>query len=89
MLNSSKYIIISLISDVCFTQSDSWTAVPVLCTNTGLQSGVLRSPNGKLPVVPFADTGTIPYSTRQQAEDFQVVGAALDTREGPGDDSRW
>ena len=36
---------------------------------------------GKLPVVPVDDTGTIPYSMRQHAEDF--VGTAFDTREGP------
>ena len=42
---------------------------------------------GKLPVVPVGDTGTIPYSMRQHAEDF--VGAALDTSEGAGDGSRW
>ena len=38
---------------------------------------------GKLPVVPVAETGTIPYCM----EDF--VGAAFDTREGAGDGSRW
>ncbi len=38
---------------------------------------------GKLPVVPVGETGTIPYCT----EDF--VGAAFDTREGAGDESRW
>ncbi len=38
---------------------------------------------GKLPVVPIRDTGTIPHSMRQHAEDF--VGAAFDTREGAGD----
>ena len=42
---------------------------------------------GKLPVVPVGDTGTIPYSMRQHAEDF--VGAAFDTRERAGDGSRW
>ena len=42
---------------------------------------------GKLPVVPVGDTGTIPYSMRQHAQDF--VGAAFDTREGAGDGSRW
>ena len=42
---------------------------------------------GKLPVVPVGDTGTIPYSMRQHAEDF--VGAAFDTREGVDDGSRW
>ncbi len=41
---------------------------------------------GKLPVVPVGDTGTIPYSMRQHAEDF--VGAAFDTRDGAGDGSR-
>ncbi len=34
---------------------------------------------GKLPVVLVGDTGTIPYSMLQHAEDF--VGAAFDTRE--------
>jgi hypothetical protein len=42
---------------------------------------------GKLPVVPVGDTGTIPYSMRQHAEDF--VGAAFDTSVGAGDGSRW
>ena len=42
---------------------------------------------GKLPVVPVGDTGTIPYSMRQHAEDF--VGTAFDIREGAGDGSRW
>jgi hypothetical protein len=42
---------------------------------------------GNLPVVPVGDTGTIPYSMRQNAEDF--VGAAFDTREGACDGSRW
>ena len=42
---------------------------------------------GKLPVVPVGDTGTIPYSMRQHAEDF--VDAAFDTKEGAGDGSRW
>jgi hypothetical protein len=42
---------------------------------------------GKLPVVPVGDTGTIPYSMRQHAEDF--VGAAFDTREGACNGSRW
>ena len=42
---------------------------------------------GKLPVVPVGDTGTIPYSMRQHAQDF--VGAAFDTREGSGDGSLW
>ena len=37
---------------------------------------------GKLPVVPVGDTGTIPYSVRQHAQDF--VGTAFDTREGSG-----
>ena len=41
---------------------------------------------GKLPVVPVGDTGTIPYSMRQHAEDF--VDAAFDTKEGAGDGSR-
>ena len=42
---------------------------------------------GKLHVVPVGDTGTIPYSMRQHAADF--VGAAIDTRDGAGDGSRW
>ncbi len=42
---------------------------------------------GKLPVVPIGDTGTIPFTMRQHAEDF--VGAAVDTREGSEDGSRW
>ena len=41
---------------------------------------------GKLPVVPVGDTGTVPYSMRQQAEEF--VGAAFDTRAGACDGSR-
>ncbi len=40
-----------------------------------------------LGVVPVGDTGTIPHSMRQHAEDF--VGAAFDTREGAGDGSWW
>ena len=39
---------------------------------------------GKLPVVPVGDTGTIPYSMQQHAEDF--VGAAFNTREGADGD---
>ncbi len=35
---------------------------------------------GKLPVVPVGDTGTIPYSMRQHAED--CVGAAFDRYKG-------
>ena len=42
---------------------------------------------GKLPVVPVGDTGTIPYSMRQHAEDF--VDAAFDTKEGASDGSHW
>ncbi len=42
---------------------------------------------GKLPVVPVGDTGTIPYSMRQNAADF--VDTAFDTRQGAGDGSRW
>ncbi len=42
---------------------------------------------GKLPVVPVGDTGTIPDSMWQHAQDF--VGAAFDTREGAGDGSLW
>ena len=42
---------------------------------------------GKLPVVPVGDTGTIPYSIRQHAEDF--VDAAFDTKEGASDGSSW
>ncbi len=42
---------------------------------------------GKLPVVPFGETGKIPYCMRQHAEDF--VGAAFDAREVAGDGSRW
>jgi len=41
---------------------------------------------GKLVVVPVGDTGTIPYSMRQHAQDF--VGAAFDTRESRCS-SRW
>ncbi len=46
---------------------------------------------GKLPAVPVAETGTIPYCMRQHAvrdaEDF--IDAAFDTRERAGDGSRW
>jgi hypothetical protein len=35
---------------------------------------------GKLPVVPFGDTGTIPFAMRQNERDF--VDAAFDTKEG-------
>ncbi len=42
---------------------------------------------GKLPVIAVGETGTIPYCMRQHAEDFE--GAAFDTREGKGDESRW
>ncbi len=41
---------------------------------------------GKLPVVPVGNTGTIPDSMRQHADDF--VGAAFDTRVRAGDGSR-
>ena len=42
---------------------------------------------GKLPVVPVGDTGTIPFSQCQHAEEY--VDAAFDSREGAGDGSRW
>ena len=42
---------------------------------------------GKLPVVPLGDTGTIPFTMRQNARDF--VDAAFDTSERSGDGSRW
>ncbi len=41
----------------------------------------------KLPVVPIGDTGTILFAMRQYAEDSVV--AAIDTREGSGDGTRW
>ncbi len=41
-----------------------------------------QSIRGNLPIVPDGDTGTIPYSILQHAEDF--VGTAFDTREGAG-----
>ena len=42
---------------------------------------------GKLPAVPVGNTGTIPQSMLQHAEDF--VGAAFDTSEEADDGSLW
>jgi hypothetical protein len=84
----------SLIS-VVFAQIGFWSAVPVSCMSairtircfTFSQCQKSEYILGKLPVVPVGDTGTIPYSMRQHAEDF--VDAAFDTREGAGDGSLW
>ncbi len=47
----------------------------------------VQSVLGKLPVIPMGDTGTIPFTMRQNAKDF--VDAAFDTSERSGDGSRW
>ena len=49
----------------------------------------ITSIRGKLPVAPVGDTGTVPFSMREHAEDF--VNVAFDSSEGPGsgDGSQW
>ena len=41
---------------------------------------------GKLPLIPFGDTGTIPFSMRDELD--EVDGASCDSRPGEGDGCR-
>ena len=41
---------------------------------------------GKLPLVPVGDTGTIPFSMRDELH--EVDGASCDTKQGEGDGCR-
>jgi hypothetical protein len=90
VLNNSELFKIHLmfLILVVFAQSGFWSAVPVSCMSASrtIRCFTFFQILGKLPVVPVGDTGTIPYSMRQHAEDF--VGAAFDTRVEAGDGSR-
>jgi hypothetical protein len=42
---------------------------------------------GRLALVPVGETGTIPFSMRQETSDFP--GASCDSKKGAGDGNRW
>ena len=44
---------------------------------------------GRLAVMPFGDTGTIPFSGSMRNEKPNFSGAICDSKKGAGDGSRW